>query len=98
MDATALKLYQKQPKQKRVQRVKLILTNNHISIHRRRALDCYIEPFLMYGYKAWSISKHLQKKFEATENNVVSSENAMKLMNCKEIKWNEKQTLQIIQK
>ncbi|GFO14860.1 endonuclease-reverse transcriptase [Plakobranchus ocellatus] len=34
---------------------------------RRRALECYIEPILMYGCEAWTISKQTQKKLEATE-------------------------------
>ncbi|GFO01905.1 exportin-t-like [Plakobranchus ocellatus] len=40
----------------------------NISIRtRRRALECYIEPILMYGCEAWTISKQTQKKLEATE-------------------------------
>ena len=43
--------------------MKSILTNNHISIHRkRRALGYYIEPILMYGCEASTISKQVQKK------------------------------------
>ena len=34
---------------------------------RRRALECYIEPIMMYGCEVWAISKQLQKKMEATE-------------------------------
>ncbi|GFN93757.1 hypothetical protein PoB_002026300 [Plakobranchus ocellatus] len=38
--------------------MKTILTNKHISIEtRKRALQCYIEPVLMYGCEAWTISK-----------------------------------------
>ena len=44
-----------------------ILTNNHISILTRRALEYYIEPILIYGCEAWTISKQLQKILEATE-------------------------------
>ena len=48
--------------------MKSILTNKHISIHsRRRALKCYLEHILMYGCKAWAISKQFQKRLEATE-------------------------------
>ena len=36
---------------KSFQRMKSILTNNHILIQTRRALEGYIEPILMYGYK-----------------------------------------------
>ncbi|GFO00473.1 RNA-directed DNA polymerase from mobile element jockey [Plakobranchus ocellatus] len=48
--------------------MKTILTNKHISIEtRKRALQCYIEPVLMYGYEAWTISKQIQNKLEARE-------------------------------
>ncbi|GFN88941.1 endonuclease-reverse transcriptase [Plakobranchus ocellatus] len=50
------------------QKMKTILTNKHISIEtRRRALQCYIEPVLMYGCEAWTISKQFQNMLEATE-------------------------------
>ncbi|GFO22537.1 endonuclease-reverse transcriptase [Plakobranchus ocellatus] len=52
------------------QKMKTILTNKHISIKtRKRALQCYIEPVLMYGCEAWTISKQIQNKLEveATE-------------------------------
>ncbi|GFO46620.1 endonuclease-reverse transcriptase [Plakobranchus ocellatus] len=50
------------------QKMKTVLTNKNISIQtRRRALECYIEPILMYGCEAWTISKQTQKKLEATE-------------------------------
>ena len=50
------------------QKMKTVLRNSHISIHRRkRTLECYIEPILMYGYEAWTISKQAQKKLEAVE-------------------------------
>ncbi|GFO31777.1 condensin-2 complex subunit g2-like [Plakobranchus ocellatus] len=49
-------------------RTSKVLTNKNISIRtRRRALECYIEPILMYGCEAWTISKQTQKKLEATE-------------------------------
>ena len=35
--------------------------------HTSKALECYIEPFLMHGFQAWTILKQLQKKLEATE-------------------------------
>ncbi|GFO48432.1 RNA-directed DNA polymerase from mobile element jockey [Plakobranchus ocellatus] len=48
--------------------MKTILTNKHISIEtRKRALMCCIEPVLMYGCEAWTISKQIQNKLEATE-------------------------------
>ncbi|GFO08444.1 hypothetical protein PoB_003494900 [Plakobranchus ocellatus] len=38
------------------QRMKTILTNKHISIKtRKRALQRYIEPVLMYGCEAWNL-------------------------------------------
>ncbi|GFO20735.1 RNA-directed DNA polymerase from mobile element jockey [Plakobranchus ocellatus] len=50
------------------QKMKTILTNKHISIEtRKRALQCYTEPVLMYGCEAWTISKQIQNKLEATE-------------------------------
>ncbi|GFO42822.1 craniofacial development protein 2 [Plakobranchus ocellatus] len=50
------------------QKMKTILTNKHISMEtRKRALQCYIEPVLMYGCEAWTISKQIQYKLEATE-------------------------------
>ena len=49
-------------------KMKTVLTNSHISIHtRKRTLECYIEPILMYGCEAWTISKQAQKKLEAVE-------------------------------
>ena len=50
------------------QKMKTVLTNSHITIHtRKRTLECYIEPILMYGCEAWTISKQAQKKLEAVE-------------------------------
>ena len=50
------------------QKMKAVLTNKNISIKtRRRALQCYIDPILMYGWEAWTISKQTQKKLEAAE-------------------------------
>ena len=50
------------------QKMKTVLTNSHISIHTiKRTLKCYIEPLLMYGCEAWTISKQAQKKLEAVE-------------------------------
>ncbi|GFO24946.1 endonuclease-reverse transcriptase [Plakobranchus ocellatus] len=50
------------------QKMKTILTNKHVSIEtRKRALQCYIETVLMYGCEAWTISKQIQNKLEATE-------------------------------
>ncbi|GFO20695.1 endonuclease-reverse transcriptase [Plakobranchus ocellatus] len=50
------------------QKMKPLLTNNKITITtRKRALQCYIEPILMYGCEAWTITKEIQKKIEAAE-------------------------------
>ncbi|GFN79417.1 RNA-directed DNA polymerase from mobile element jockey [Plakobranchus ocellatus] len=50
------------------QKMKPLLTNNKITITtRKRALPCYIEPILMYGCEAWTITKEIQKKIEAAE-------------------------------
>ena len=39
----------------------------YTSIQTRRALEYYIEPLLIYGWEAWTISKQIQKKLEDTE-------------------------------
>ncbi|GFO18885.1 endonuclease-reverse transcriptase [Plakobranchus ocellatus] len=50
------------------QKMKPLLTNNKITITtRKRALQCYIEPILMYGCETWTITKEIQKKIEAAE-------------------------------
>ena len=50
------------------QKMKIVLTNSHISIQtRKRTLECYIEPILTYGCESWTISKQAQKKLEAVE-------------------------------
>ena len=44
------------------------LTNPRISITvGKRILQCYVEPFLTYGSEAWTITKQIKKKTEATE-------------------------------
>ncbi|GFO25146.1 RNA-directed DNA polymerase from mobile element jockey [Plakobranchus ocellatus] len=48
--------------------MKTMVTNKHISIEtRKRALQCYIEPVLIYGCEAWTISKQIQNRLEANE-------------------------------
>ena len=48
--------------------MKSILTNNKISIAtKQRTLQCYVEPILMYGCEAWTITKQVQSKLEAVE-------------------------------
>ena len=50
------------------QKMKSLLTNTKMSIAtRKRILQCYIEPILMYGCEAWTISKQTKKKLEAVE-------------------------------
>lgn len=50
------------------QRMKSVLTNKHLSIDtRKRVLQCYIEPILMYGCEAWTMNNQMKKKVEATE-------------------------------
>ncbi|GFS24620.1 endonuclease-reverse transcriptase [Elysia marginata] len=50
------------------QKMRAVLTNKHISIQtRKRVLQCYIEPILLYGCEAWTISKQMEAKLEATE-------------------------------
>ncbi|GFS12865.1 endonuclease-reverse transcriptase [Elysia marginata] len=49
-------------------RMKNIWTNPHMSIEtRKRVLECYIEPILMYGCETWIISKQTRGRLEATE-------------------------------
>ena len=44
------------------------LTNPRISITVRKImLQCYVEPVLTYGSEAWTITKQIMKKIEATE-------------------------------
>ena len=49
-------------------KMKTMLTNKEISMEtRQKALQCYIEPILMYGCEAWTINKETQRKLEAVE-------------------------------
>ena len=41
--------------------MKAILANNHNWIHTRRALECYIEPILLYRMEAWIVSNQVKK-------------------------------------
>ena len=51
-----------------------------ISIHtRKRTLECYIEPILMYGCKAWTISKTSTEKTRSSRN-VVPKKNDENIM------------------
>ncbi|GFS21719.1 endonuclease-reverse transcriptase [Elysia marginata] len=53
---------------KTFQKMKSILTNPYVSIRtRKRVLECYIEPILMYGSEAWIITNKFKKKLEAIE-------------------------------
>ena len=50
------------------QKMKAILTNRKLSIQtRKRVLQCYIEPILLYGCETWTITKTIMKRIEATE-------------------------------
>ncbi|GFS25466.1 endonuclease-reverse transcriptase [Elysia marginata] len=49
-------------------KMKPLLTNNKISFAtRQQALQCYIEPILMYGCETWTINKKTHGKLEAVE-------------------------------
>ena len=53
---------------KNFQKLKPILTNNNITLKtRQKALQCYIQPILMYGCEAWTINKQTQRRLEAVE-------------------------------
>ena len=48
--------------------MKHLLINQSMSMKvRRRVLDCYILPVLMYGCEAWTISKEIENRLKATE-------------------------------
>ena len=49
-------------------KMKHILTNINLSLEtRKRVLKSYIEPILVYGCEAWTISRQLERTIEATE-------------------------------
>ena len=48
--------------------MKSFFTNSHLNLQlRRRMIKCYVIPVLLYGMKAWSISKATMKKIESFE-------------------------------
>ena len=50
------------------QNMKSILTNKHMSLGvRKRVLQCYIEPILLYGCESWSMTKQTLTSIEAME-------------------------------
>ena len=50
------------------QNMKSILTNKRLSLGvRKRVLQCYIEPILLYGCEAWSMTKQTSTSIEAME-------------------------------
>ena len=50
------------------QNMKSILTNKRLSLGvRKRVLQCYIEPILLYGCEAWSMTKQTSTSIEAIE-------------------------------
>ncbi len=45
-----------------------ILRNGKISMHtKKRVLNCYVEPVLLYGSECWTISAQMKRKLRATE-------------------------------
>ena len=49
-------------------KIKNILTNKKMSIEtRKRVLRCYIEPVLLYGCEAWTLSSQAEKQLMAVE-------------------------------
>ena len=50
------------------QNMKSILTNKRLSLGvRKRVMQCYIEPTLLYGCEAWSMTKQILTSKEAME-------------------------------
>ena len=50
------------------QNMKSILTNKRLSLEvRKRVLQCYIEPILLYGRESWSTTKQTSTSIEAME-------------------------------
>ena len=50
------------------QKMKSVLTNPKLTFKvRRRILQCYIEPIMLYGSEAWTINQQVQKHIETTE-------------------------------
>ena len=50
------------------QNMKSILTNKRLSLGvRKRVLQCYIEPILLYGCESWSMTKQTSTSIEAME-------------------------------
>src|ERR1700729_34138 len=50
------------------QRMRTILCNKSTSLKtRKRVLQCYIEPILLYGCEAWTLNKEAQRRVEAAE-------------------------------
>ena len=50
------------------QKMRSVLCSKDLSIDtRKRVLQCYIEPILMYGCEAWTMNKTMTRKLEATE-------------------------------
>ena len=51
-----------------LQNMKSILTNKRMSLGvRKRVLQCYIEPMLLYGCESWSMTKQTLTSIEAME-------------------------------
>jgi hypothetical protein len=49
-------------------KMKSIITNRELELDvRKRIIQCYIEPILMYGCETWTISKKVKQLIEAAE-------------------------------
>jgi len=50
------------------QRLGKILKHNKLPLEtRKRVLECYVKPILMYGCECWTITPSMQKKLESVE-------------------------------
>ena len=50
------------------QKLKNILWNNKLSmVTRKRILECYVKPILMYGSECWTISPQMEQRLQAAE-------------------------------
>ena len=48
--------------------MKHLLTNNKLALDlRKRMLQCYVEPVLLYACETWTIDTQVKKQLEATE-------------------------------
>ena len=68
------------------QNMKSILTNKRLSLGvRKRVLQCYIEPILLYGWESWSMTKQTSTSIEAMDyGNVVLEKNVQSIVDRKD--------------